>query len=302
MSDRRKNERPAGARDGSPEKKSSAGYGIDVIETDKSKTPQRKAAKDQIMPKFPFSMMITGSSGSGKTNLMINIMTRPNLYGKYFHRIAIFSPTAGSADDMYKKLGNIPKENFIPTMSPSHIENIIAHRKQLIEEKGIEWVAKHDRMVIIMDDVIAERNFLESPEALKMFALLRHYLCSVIVMVQSYNKLPRSLRLNANAIMVFPSLESEIAVLKDEITPPGITKKDFGKVIAYATEGRYDFLYINRHAEPGKRIRKNLDEIINLDDYKTEPRALSHKENVVINRGHAQKPGGTKRSDSPETR
>ena len=66
---------------------------------------------------------------------------------------------------MYKKLGNIPKENFIANMSPSDIESIIAYRKKLIEEKGIEWVAKNDRMVMILDDVIAERNFLESPEA-----------------------------------------------------------------------------------------------------------------------------------------
>ncbi len=108
-----------------------AGYDIDVIETAKSKIPQRKCAKDQIMPKFPFSMMITGSSGSGKTNLMINIMTKPSLYGKYFHRIAIFSPTAGSADDMYKKLGKIPKENFISTMTPAHIESVIEHRARV---------------------------------------------------------------------------------------------------------------------------------------------------------------------------
>lgn len=272
-------------------------YSIDVIETAKSKTPQRQAAKDQVMPRFPFSMMITGSSGSGKTNLMINIMTRPELYGKYFHRIAIFSPTAGSADDMYKKLGPIPKENFIATMTPDHLESIIDHRKKLIEEKGIEWVAKNDRMVLILDDVVAERNFLESPEALKMFALLRHYLCSVIVMVQSYNKLPRALRLNANAIMVFPSLQSEIAVLKDEITPPGISKKDFEKVIEYATDGRYDFLYINRHADPGKRVRKNLDEIINLDKYKRD-HASATSTDVPIGGRHAQKSDGD--SESPE--
>lgn len=242
------------------------GYGIEVIETAKTKIPQRKAAKDQVLPKFPFSMMISGSSGSGKTNLMINILSREDLYGRFFHRIAVFSPTAGSSDDLYKKL-KLPKENFIKDMKPEYLENIIAHREQLIEEKGIEWVAKNDRMVIILDDVIAERGFLESPEALRMFALLRHFLVSVIVMVQSYNKLPRSLRLNANATMVFPALQSEIDVLKDEITPPGISKQDFEKVINYATSGRYDFMYINRHADPDKRIRKNLDEIIDISKF-----------------------------------
>src|SRR5690349_9442667 len=124
------------------------------------------------MPRYPFSMMITGSSGSGKTNLMINILTKMNLYGKYFHKIIVFSPTAGSTDDMYKQL-KLPKENFVAAMTPAHLEAIIARRKTQIEEKGIEWVAKNDRMIIILDDVIAERNFLESPEALKMFALLR---------------------------------------------------------------------------------------------------------------------------------
>lgn len=242
-------------------------YDVEVIETAKTKIPQRKAAKDQIMPPFPFSMMITGSSGSGKTNLMINIMSREDLYGKYFHRIAVFSPTAGSSDDLYAKL-KLPPENFIPDMRPEYLENIIEHRKALIKEKGIEWVARNDRMVIIMDDVIAERGFLESPEALKMFALLRHFLCSVIVMVQSYNKLPRALRLNANAIIVFPALRSEVEVLKDEIAPPGISKADFEKVIDYATKGRYDFLYINRKADPAKRIRRNLDDIIDIDMFK----------------------------------
>jgi hypothetical protein len=86
--------------------------------------------------------------------------------------------------------------------------------------------------------------------------------------MQSYNRLPRALRINANATIVFPSTQSEIEVLLDEITPAGLQKKEFKKVIDYCTEGRYDFLYINNHAEPSKRIRKNLDEIIDINRFK----------------------------------
>jgi hypothetical protein len=285
-------QQPAEEAQAPADEKKSHGYAIDAIETAKSKTPQRKAAKDQVLPKFPFSMMISGSSGSGKTNLMINIMTRPDLYGQYFHRIAVFSPTAGSSDDLYKKLG-LPDGNYVPDMKPEHLENIIAYRKEQIAKKGIEWVSKNDRMILILDDVIANRAFLESEAAIKMFALLRHFLVSVIVMVQSYNKLPRTLRVNANAVMVFPALQSEIDVLKDEITPPGISKRDFGDVIKYATEGRYDFLYINRHADPGKRVRKNLDEIINVADFvRDSARAPSYSRqaahDVTANRRHVE--------------
>lgn len=245
-----------------------ANFKIEAVPTDKSKIPQIKASTDQILPKYPFSMMISGRSGGGKTNLLINLLTKENMFKNFFHTILVFSPTAGEFDDTYKNL-KLPKENFITDFSGDTLNHIIELRKKQIKSKGIEWVAKNSRMLIILDDVIANRTFLESPEALKMFALLRHYLVSVIVLIQSYTKLPRALRLNCNAVMTFPALSSEVETLKDEITPAGLTKKEFHKVIEYCTQGKYDFLYINNHADPDKRIRKNLDEIINLNKFKS---------------------------------
>lgn len=245
-------------------------YQIQEIETAKSKIPLRKCMKDGTLPRFPFSMMISGRSGSGKTNLMMNLMSRPEFYGKYFHYIIVFSPTAGKYDDMYKLL-NLPDENFIQDLTPEHLRNIIESRQQEIEQKGIEQVGKTSRVCIILDDVIANRDFLNSPEALKMFALLRHYLCSVIVMMQSYTKLPRALRVNCNAIAVFPCLQSEMEVLIKELTPSGIKQRDFEKVIDHCTEGIFDFLFINNHSkDPQQRVRKNLDKIIDLNKFKKE--------------------------------
>ena len=242
-------------------------YKVESIPTDKSKVPLRKCMIDGILPKFPFSMMISGRSGSGKTNVLLNILTKDNMYNKYFHYIVVYSPTAGKYDDLYKVL-KLPEENFKNDFSAEDLNNLIESRKQLIDKKGIEWVVKNSRVLIILDDVIANRDFLNSPEALKMFALLRHYQVAIIVLMQSYNKLPRALRINSNATIVFPSTQSEVEVLLDEITPSGLTKKQFTKVIEYCTDGRYDFLYINNHAEPDKRIRKNFDEVIDIKKYK----------------------------------
>ena len=242
-------------------------YKIEEIKTDKTKTPLRASMKDGTLPRFPFSMLISGRSGSGKTNLMMNLMTRKEFYKNYFHYIMVFSPTAGEFDDMYKQL-ELPDENIRNEFNKEDLDELIENRKELIKKKGIEYVGKNSRVLLILDDVIADRNFLMSPQSLKMFALLRHYLCSVIVMTQSYNKIPRALRINCNGTMIFPSSQSEVEVLIDEITPPNIKKRDFEKVIDYATSGQYDFLYINNHAPPDKRIRKNLDEIINLNDFK----------------------------------
>lgn len=97
--------------------------------------------------------------------------------------------------------------------------------------------------------------------------------------------------------MVFPALQSEIDVLKDEVTPPGITKKDFERVIEYATDGRYDFLYINRVAEPGKRVRKNLDEVIDLAKFGARTYTGQEDEQDVLSSGRSTKGPGTATKD-----
>jgi hypothetical protein len=236
-------------------------YKIDVIDTDKSKIVQRKNVKDDILPKYPFSWLFSGASGKGKTNLLLNILSKKEMYGGFFHYIIVFSPTAGSEDDSYKIL-KLPKDNFIKEFNGEMLQKIINKRKEQIKQYGQEGVSKKSRMLIIMDDVIADSDFLKSPEALKMFCLLRHYQVSLIILLQSYNKLPPALRKNCNAICVFPSIQAEVEVLLDEITPAGIKKRDFEKVIDYCTSGKHDFLYINYHADRDSQIRKNLSEII----------------------------------------
>jgi hypothetical protein len=136
-------------------------FKIEVIETEKNAIPQRGCVKSGVLPKFPSSVLFCGRSGSGKTNLLLNILTRKKLLGNYYHTIIVFSPTAGKYDDTYKAL-NIPEENFVEDFSPQSFENLIQVRKDLIEEKGIEWVAKNSRVLIVLDDVIANRDFLQS--------------------------------------------------------------------------------------------------------------------------------------------
>jgi len=242
-------------------------YSIEALESEKNNINQPQASQDDILPKFPFSFMISGRSGSGKSVLLLNLLTKEKFYGGFFDYIIVYSPTAGKLDDTYKNL-DIPPENYVSDFNQETLEELIDSRKDLIDEKGIEWVAENSKVCLVLDDVIANRSFLESQTALKLFALLRHYLCSIFVLTQSYNKIPRALRLNSNATAVFPSSQSEIEILINEITPSGIKKREFEKVIDYCTEDRYSFLYINNHAPRAERVRKNLDEIIDLNTYK----------------------------------
>jgi hypothetical protein len=244
-------------------------YEIKPIDTEKHNIPLRASMKTGVIAKFPSSCCFSGRSGSGKSCLLMNMLTNPKLLKGYFHYIIVFSPTAGKFDDTYSVL-DLPEENFIPDFGQKELEDLITKRKELIDEKGISWVAKNARVCIILDDIVANRDFLQSQVALKLFCLLRHYLCSIFILVQSYTKLPRALRLNCNSTYIFPCNQSEIEVLMDEVTPAGMTKKDFAKVIEYCTEGDFNFMSINNHAKKGERIRKNLTEVLNLDTFKTK--------------------------------
>lgn len=239
-------------------------YKVVPFETDKNKIPQIAAAKKQILPRFPFSWIISGASGSGKTQLLLNVLNRDIMYKDYFHVILIFSPTAGQLDDLYNVL-NLPKENFIKKFDKQILKNILNSRYDLITKKGIDWVAKNSRVCLLFDDMISER-LMNTPEMLEMFTLLRHYLCSVIVASQSFKKVPRSVRVNANWLTIFPALKSEATILEEEICPVGLTKKEFFILLDYCTQEEHDFLGILNHASKNKKIRKNLDEIINLKD------------------------------------
>ena len=232
-----------------------------VYETDKHNIPLRKAMKDHTISTYPSATIISGRSGSGKTNVLMNLLKRKEYYHNYFHFTLIFSPTA-SIDDLYSDL-KIPKD-----LSEDKLQRIIDVRKELIEKRGIEWVGKNSRMLIIIDDAIGSNRFLQCPQAVKLFALLRHYLVSVIVLIQSYNKISRACRINANNIIIFPACQNEIKVLLDEVTPACMSKKDFKKVIEYATSESHSFIHINTKAPKSEQVRKGFDEIINLNKYK----------------------------------
>lgn len=244
---------------------------IRKIPTKKHNIPLRGSMKNGTIPPYPCSLILSGRSGSGKTNLLINLLDPDSnlLYGNYYHYILVFSPTASNLDDLYESL-KIPPENFKATYNKNDLQEIIDTRKAMINELGLEEVGKKHRMLIIMDDIIASRSFLQSEEALQMFVLLRHYYISVIVNTQSMTKIPRALRVNSNALFIFLSNLNEKEILKDELTPPNMTKKEFAKVIDYATNEPYSFIYINnKEMDQNKRFRKNLDEIIDLDKFKT---------------------------------
>jgi hypothetical protein len=246
---------------------------IVMFETNKSKIKLRHLQEKKIIPAHPFRLLLVGRSGSGKSMNLVNLMTRPHMYGRlnqnnpkshYFDIIFLFSPTAEGGDDLADHLELTDNRivtneaQFVPVL-----QHILQTQKDLIAKNGL---LKSPKICLIFDDCQSAEKFLKSPDFTKIFIAGRHYNISVICCGQSWTKFHRVTRLNASNIMLYPSSGSEVDLLCDEYCPPNKTKKQFRELIGHATDKPYQFLHINNQVPIAERYRKNLDVMLTINE------------------------------------
>ena len=240
-------------------------YKIQVIDTKKSKIPQIKAAKDGILLKAPFSLLVNGKTGSGKSMAILNLISQPWGYKNYFDKIIVFSPTAGICDDLWD--GIVSEDNIINNPQPEFIDMIFdSQKKQLKQKKHIHLI---DKVLIIFDDCQGVSKHFDK-ELTKIFVKNRHFNISCVWMGQSYKRsLPRAARLQASGVMLCPASNSETQNFIEEYAPPNMSKKQFQQLIDYCLSDPYNFLFINTQVPFNSRYRKNFDEILFLNKKKS---------------------------------
>mgnify|MGYP003644138241 CR=1 FL=1 len=235
---------------------------VKPFKTTKTKVKSRPTHDDHTVPKHPFRAILSGASGSGKTNLLLHLLKSKSLYGAFFDIIFIISPTAGKLDDSYEALKKTSKKiNIINDLNPDTIEKIMSTNKKIILEKQVH---KAPKILIVYDDVIADVKFMNTKSFLHSFVASRHYNASVIICTQKFNAVPRTCRIQANAVFYFKGGNAERLTLAEEFAPPGYSKKEMIEIIDTATDKPYSFLFINHQAKRGHQIREGLHTILEL--------------------------------------
>jgi hypothetical protein len=243
---------------------------LDIVkfESNKHKIKERQAMVDNIIPRLGSSTIINGKSGSGKTNLLLNLCLKKEFYGKikesdkhgYFELVFLFSPTA-EADDLADHLG-LEKKRIVTSDFENKLEHIFTAQERIIKSKGLD---KSPKILLLYDDLQADQKFLKSKIFMRSFIANRHSNITTIFLSQSFTKTPRVCRLQASNIMIFPASESEIALLVQEYCPPHTSEKEFYELVKHATKDRFNFLHICMRVAPEERFRKNLSTILNID-------------------------------------
>lgn len=229
-------------------------YKIDKIEVDGQKVEQPDCAENGPLPEHPFRSYIVGGTGSGKTNYVLNLLTK--YYKDYFDDIIVISATAKRVDPSYKVL-QLDDHQFMPCD-----ERVVARIMELMEE-DVEKNGKSQarKILVILDDFIHTKSFLKCKPLFKLLMQGRHFNISMFLLSQAYHRVPKSLRLNMSNVVYFKGSNKELEVLAEDYGAPGYSKKEVMNTISKVTSKRYNFFFcdINRPIGEG-RYRANLGE------------------------------------------
>ena len=188
-----------------------------------------------FMPSHTFQMLICGNSGSGKTNLLVHMLTKPLLC---YDEIYLYARNL--EQDKYKSL--IEKMRQLSCKVGYEILNVSNDEITPVTEMGYE----DNQKLVIFDDYVCDKN---QTQIIDYFIQGRHKNCSVIYLSQSFYKTPKDIRLNCShyCLYEFPS-SREANRISSEL---GVDKE----VYKAATKKPFSFLFVDK---PKKRIAKNF--------------------------------------------
>lgn len=171
------------------------------------KTQQIKVKQPhELLPQLFFTLIIAGPRGSGKSQLIRNLLLRPDMFKNVFkpEHIFIFCPSLdlnGDYDDVKAKWK-------FPFYSNDAVEKIMALQQGIIKKFGKR---KAPPILLIFDDVLDSGALSWHSLLETIFIRGRHLNISIIIVSQHINRISRTMRLNADYFAYFkPSNMSEL--------------------------------------------------------------------------------------------
>lgn len=236
---------------------------LDVPKTAKDDIPQPRVAQEGILPPLCFSMLVVGSSGSGKSVLVYNLIKK--FYAGCFDVVLLVSPT-GRTDDIQKQLG-LDDSHVITDLAKAItvLNKLMETQSKIIEEKGF---ARAKTVLVYFDDVVGDEQFMRSKEMVNMFIKNRHYKCNVILCSQYYKAIPRRMRMQSSCTIFFNSPATELNTMADDFLPPNVTREQFIARLQDEFKTKHQFVTVNMKVPMETRYRLGLSEPMDFNNKK----------------------------------
>jgi hypothetical protein len=215
---------------------------------------------DGIPNRNGFISVFTGSGGSGKTSLLLNMFKSKALYRGKFHNVFYIAPMAS-----YLSVQNHPFKDHDKVYHELTVELLEAIYNQLLaakEESEQDEDAEPEYSCVIIDDFAATLKQKDVQRQLnQMLIKARHIQCSFIFTLQSYLYFPLMLRKQlTNAIIFKPKNKKEMEALCFELV--NLNKDDALKLFNYVFNEPYAHLDIDTVSN---KLYKNFN-LLNIEE------------------------------------
>ena len=232
--------------------------GIKVVEQ-KDKLPVDKSVLDKTDHRlvhgslFPSCLrcLIVGASGSGKTNLMLQLLQHRNglrYANVYLISKSLFQPKYENLQKVFKLVPQIGYYCY-----------------NQAEELPDPAKCKPNS-VIIFDDVSSTNEANAKLRA--YFSTSRHRSNSTFLLVQSYSRVPKHLiRDNANFLIIFKQDGLNTRHIYQDYLTSDLSYKRFQDICSYCWKNPYGFLVIDTEAPINKgKLRSSLYHFLELEE------------------------------------
>ena len=206
--------------------------------------------------------ILTGSGGSGKTNLLLNLFKNRHCYRGKFHNIFYFCPQSS-----FLSVLNHPFKNHSRVYHELTVDILMSIYEQLNdlkEEKNKNDSDSDDEPeieynCIIIDDFADSLKSKDIESVLNTFIIkARHLRCAFIFTLQSYYYFPKILRKQITYITIFkPKNIAEFDSIAHELL--NLNKEDGLKLYNYIYDESYSHLDLDTVQN---KVYKNFNELI----------------------------------------
>lgn len=216
---------------------------------------------DKIKPPFPnssFFLTIIGKPGSGKTNLLVNMLTNKNIYKRVFDKVLLVMPKNSIKSLKNNIFEDLPESQQFNELSPDVFE-AIKHFRAEFDAIDEEKRTRSKNMLLILDDVTAQLKEKENQKLLiELSTNRRHLKLSIILISQYLRAIPRCVRSQTTTLVYFkPANELDNNIVRDEYI--NLPKETFNNLMRFVFQNQHDFLFVDKNNES---YYKNLNKII----------------------------------------
>lgn len=195
--------------------------------------------------KIPFRMCIVAPSGSGKTNFLLNLIQMFCVGKGTFESMAII--TRNKDEPLYLWLADKSDQ--------------ITITEGLQNTPRLDDFDKRENHLVVFDDLVLSKD-LSGVE--QYYIRARKLNCSVIFISQSYFRIPKIIRNNCNYMALLKlSGNREVNIILSEFGL-GVSKEELLALYEYATNEKFQCLFIDLENSKENRFRKGVDEVLNV--------------------------------------